>query len=330
MPRMKLSKALLDDMEVDTRTEIYNSVVRDLELRVEPTPSTVRTWFVRYTLGDGGERKRFKLGRYPDIPVTIAREMAKKVAADALNGKDPSGQRKEDRNALTVRDLGELFIERYSRRFKRTWREDQAMLVRDIYPLIGTKKASKVTKRDILDILETKLCQGKVPMARSLQVLLSKLFGWAVEQDYVVVSPVTTVKAPGVPAKRDRVLSPVEVRKLWNALPDAAMHPAMADIIRLLLLTGQRSGEVSGMRHSELDLQHALWTLPPARTKNGLEHSVPLSAPALEIITAAVARAEAAGRDALFSRTQTPVEFEQRLQGRAHGATGARHAVETA
>jgi integrase len=54
--------------------------------------------------------------------------------------------------------------------------------------------------------------------------------------------------------------------------------------IKLMLLTGQRRGEISGMRWDEIDLDAKTWTLPAARTKNSREHVVPLSDAAIAIL----------------------------------------------
>src|SRR5262249_6258917 len=91
---------------------------------------------------------------------------------------------------------------------------------------------------------------------------------------------------------RDRCLSDDEIRILWNGL-DSVFPKAAATrrIIKLLLLTGQRSGEVGGMKRSELDLDGRVWNLPSARTKNGKPHVVPLSRMAVDIIRQAIAEA---------------------------------------
>ena len=97
---------------------------------------------------------------------------------------------------------------------------------------------------------------------------------------------------------RERVLTDDEVRTLWLSLPKALSgSPASQQIIKLCLITGQRVGEVVGMRRSELDLRRAVWQLPGSRTKNGHAHTVPLSGAALEIIDAALASSTS---DAVF------------------------------
>ena len=85
-------------------------------------------------------------------------------------------------------------------------------------------------------------------------------------------------------AKRERVLSDTEIGEIWRAAGDAASP--YGTIIRLLLLTGQRRGEVAGMAWSEISDDLAIWTLPGERTKNGAAHTVPLSAPARDLLRA--------------------------------------------
>jgi integrase len=81
---------------------------------------------------------------------------------------------------------------------------------------------------------------------------------------------------------RDRVLTNDEIYAIWRAL----QSDDYSDIIRLLLLTGQRRGEVGDLRWDEIDFDHASATLPASRTKNNRPHEVPLSAPVLDILRA--------------------------------------------
>jgi integrase len=77
-----------------------------------------------------------------------------------------------------------------------------------------------------------------------------------------------------------RVLAQDELRKLWRGLND----DSFSDIIRLLLLTGQRRNEIGMLQWSEVDLARKLIVLAPERTKNSRSHEVPLSAQALAIL----------------------------------------------
>jgi integrase len=76
------------------------------------------------------------------------------------------------------------------------------------------------------------------------------------------------------------VLTPDELRQLWRSLGDGVF----ADIVRLLLLTGQRRKEIGHLTWGEIDLKRGMIVLAPARTKNGRQHELPLSAQALAIL----------------------------------------------
>ena len=212
-------------------------------------------------------RPRYKLGRYPDIPVSIAREKAKAVAGGAVDGKDVAGERKADRAALTVKQLGALYMEKHAKPNKRTWKADETLLEAEVYPAIGDKKANKIRRRELLDIIEKKYAEGKKSQSRNIKALLSKLFNWALASDHLENAPALGLKAIGKPAKRNRVLSGDEIKAVLEVLPAAPITEQMRDILRLLFYTGQRAGEVAGMRRSEIDVAMSLWTIPPERNQ---------------------------------------------------------------
>jgi integrase len=104
--------------------------------------------------------------------------------------------------------------------------------------------------------------------------------------------------------KRQHILSDAELRAVWLATANP-LDP-FATLVRLLILTGQRRGEVAGIRRTELRLDGAepLWTIPTSRTKNGTRegaqpHAVPL---APHVVALLVAAPEFAGCDYILSR----------------------------
>jgi integrase len=110
---------------------------------------------------------------------------------------------------------------------------------------------------------------------------LAKFLSWCAGEGFIDTNPAQfTNKNPE--QSRDRVLADAELRTIWHALPEGDYR----DIVRLLLLTGQRKSEIGDLQRDEIDLDSAVITLPPARTKNRAKHTVPLSAPALEILKA--------------------------------------------
>jgi integrase len=110
-------------------------------------------------------------------------------------------------------------------------------------------------------------------------------------EGYIDANPVTFTNKADENGGRERVLSDRELRAIWLAADDSHFGA----IVKLLMLTGARRTEIGGLLWNELDLDAATITLPPARTKNGREHIVPLSEPPLAILKELPRRAMADG-----------------------------------
>ena len=96
------------------------------------------------------------------------------------------------------------------------------------------------------------------------------------------MSPALSVKRQYAEKSRERILTDAEIRRFWFAC-DAIGYP-FGPAAQMMLLTGQRRGEVCAMTWAELALEHRVWNLPASRTKNGRAHQVPLSDAAIELI----------------------------------------------
>jgi integrase len=170
-------------------------------------------------------------------------------------------------------------------------------------------KASAVTKADVQRMIsgviagetargpvKTKLrgratIRGGSGIAPRVLAATRAMFGWAVEQGILKANPASGIDLPAR-APKERFLSLEEARNLLAKLDelenDGEVSEAHADIVRLLLFTGARRGEITGLRAAEVDLERKRLVLPPERTKAGGKtgvRRVPLSAPAIEILT---------------------------------------------
>jgi integrase len=111
-------------------------------------------------------------------------------------------------------------------------------------------------------------------------------FAWAVKRGAVHTNPFAALPVRKGIAKRERVLSDLEIGEIWRAAGKASVP--FGPIIRLLILTGQRRGEVAGMTWGEISDDLTIWTLLGERTKNGATHTVPLSALARDLLKTAL------------------------------------------
>ena len=149
-------------------------------------------------------------------------------------------------------------------------------------PAIGDKPAAGVGKADIHDILDTIMDRGTPIAANRTLAVVKKLYRWALSRGYVDGDPCAGIAKPGDETKRDRVLSDDELACVWRGAEGVA-YP-FGPAIRLLILTAARRDEVGSMMFAEVDFATRVWTLPAERSKNGMEHVIPLSGTALSIL----------------------------------------------
>lgn len=227
------------------------------------------------------------LGVYPAMSVAEAHEAHRKALAELEKGIDPGAkvvqERQEERRAPTVAALVTEYLERWAKPRKRTWRKDELLLINNVLPVWGTRKARDITRRDVIALLDTVLERGPIAANHTLAVI-RKMFNFAIDRAILEVSPCVRVKAPGPLKQRERVLSDEEIKAFWNGLDIAPMAPGTRLALKLQLATAQRKGEVIRIRWEDIDWNAAVWTIPGAVAKNGKLHTVPLSPLALDLL----------------------------------------------
>jgi integrase len=281
MGKVVLTARFLDSVKVEARKDFWDSVVRGLVFRA--SPSGVKSWSLVYSRESDGARQRFTLGAYPVLSLADARVRAIKALGEVADGTDPAAKKKAQRASPTVKELGEDYIKRHAQVKKRSWREDERVLKRDVYPTIGHMKANKVTKRDIRDLIAGKHNEGKAVASRLLLSLVRKVWNFGVsEYDDIKSNPANGLLPMSKATERDRVLSDAEIAKIIETLPRSSMTETMQDIILVMLLTGQRLNEVVGMTRGEVS--DDIWEIPAQRSKNKRVHSLPLLGMARQIV----------------------------------------------
>src|SRR5262249_16875354 len=233
--------------------------VRGLALRV--TSGGTKAW----TFLHGSPRRRVTLGRYPAISLASARALA-------LETKEGRPQ------VMNVAALTDIYVK--SLKGKRSFRQVERLLRRDVLPIIGSIPRSELHRRDVTRVVDAKA--APIAARRAFDQLRA-MIRWAVTRGDLDHNPIDGMKGPAASKPRERVLTDDAIRTLWLSLPQLR-SPACQRVIKFCLVTGQRIGEVTGLRRSELDLARKVWNIPGSRTKNGHPHSVPLSPMALEII----------------------------------------------
>jgi integrase len=152
--------------------------------------------------------------------------------------------------------------------------------------------------------------QGHERAAAKAQQMIGSMYRWAIERGLLDSNPVEGTPRYSLGEPRERVLSPEEIKILWDWLPTAGLAPALVDIARLEICLGARSGEIAGMRVEEFDMSGDVWvwTLPADRAKNGKERTTPIVGLAREILDPRLV-----GAKGLVFRSSTGVAIDSNL-----------------
>lgn len=301
MPRTKLTKTTVERISPPAHGVQFH---RDTELKgfaLRVTSGGTKSWI--YERRIAGKPRRLTLGQYPDLNAEPARKRAEQLAGQLADGLDIYAEsqriRSEARRMPTVKEFAAEYISRYAKPNKKSWREDERLLEREVVPVLGKLRLDQVHRRDIIALLDA-IEDRDAPVARNRTLaVVRKMFAFAIERGVLESTPVLHIKQLREET-RERVLTDDEIRHLWlSTSPEASgTHPVLKQALRLLLLTGARATEVCGLRWNEVDLDAATWTLPADRSKNGLSHTVPLAKPALAILREAQSTAEAQEHEA--------------------------------
>ena len=240
-------------------------------LRLRVGAGGKKTWTLRRRVGSKTINR--KVGVYPQMKLASARDAAERMIATL----DASGSTEGlDR---TFGQAAEHWLTKDAKKNNKGWRDQERRLELHILPHWRDRKLTEISRSDVRDLIGG--IEGEILPNRVLAVV-RRLFNYALENDWLSVSPAQGIKAPRAEKARDRVLDMPEIARIWRAT-ELLGYPA-GPMFQLLILTGQRRTEVASMRWSDLDLEAMTWTLPAGSTKAARAHMVPLSPPALAVI----------------------------------------------
>ena len=288
MPR--LTKRIVEAAEPDPNRDVFvwDTQLPGFGLRVYP--SGKRKYILQYRTKSNRQR-RLVIGPHGPLTAEKARDKARDLLGQVHDGGDPAGDIKATREAPTVADLAADYLQRHAIPNKRpeSVRNDRSMLDRLILPHLGKVKVAAVTRRDI-ELIHNSLRERPYQANRVL-ALLSKMFNLAVAWGWRGDNP-----AKGIPRfhedRRQRWLSAEELSRLWAAL-QAHPNRRAANAVKLMVLTGARRGEVLNATWDQFDMDRGVWTKPSHHTKQKRTEHVPLSRPALALLTGMKAEADA-------------------------------------
>jgi integrase len=276
----KLSDIFLKKLKPRPRPfMVWDTHQRGLGIAIQPTGH--KSWKCIYAFH--GRPRWYSIGDVAAIGLSDARKLAGRVMFRVAEGFDPAADRKAERSKGTFEELATRYVEEHAKRKNKSWKQADALVRKHLLPRWGKLRAADISRADV-GTMFTRIAAPKV--ANQVIAAASAIFAWAIKKDVVAVNPCTLAERNETKS-RERVLSDSEIPKFWTAFDSAGLVQSTA--LKMILLTGQRPGEVAHMRREHIE--DGWWTMPgdpvPALdwpgTKNGASHRVwlPMQAQAL-------------------------------------------------
>lgn len=285
MAKQMLTEILLQKLQPSEgrQIEVWDAKIPGFGVRVSQSGTKSFVLVYRHE----GRARRLTLGRYPPLGLANARKLAHNALSRLAGGLDPiaekEAQRQRDNNLFpsVVDEFVRLHCARHNR--ANTAKETERLLRAEFLPKWRKRDVRSISKVDVNRAMDAIIDRGSPSAAHHAFAAIRKFFNWCVERGLIEVSPCLGLKNPTKPKSRDRVLADNELVRVWRAATQVG-YP-VGPITQLLILTGQRRGEVAGMRWPDLDLDEKLWSIHGEMTKNGRPHQVPLSPEAVRILS---------------------------------------------
>ena len=256
-------------------------------------PTGGKYWHFRSKVG--GKEKLISFGTYPEITLAEAREKREAARKQLANGIDPSEVRKAQKAAKQAQGANsfEAVAREWHLKFKGQWTENHAgrlltRLEQDVFPFIGMNPISEIKAPELLTVLrriEPRTLEG----AFRVKTTCGQIFRYAVATGRADRDPVADLRGALPPVKNKHMAAPTdpkEVAPLLRSIDGFKGSFVVKCAMQLAPLLFVRPGELRHAEWSEIDLDAAEWRIPGSKMKMGIDHLVPLSSQAIEILMA--------------------------------------------
>ena len=251
------------------------------------TDKGTRSWVLRIVVH--GKRRDFGLGSYHLIGIKEARKQAQERRAE-LKSPTPPPPTAITAYAPTLREAADAVHQMRKHNLKPGRYSDEWLnpLAQHVFPTLGDMPINTITKRHVIDSL-TPLWGTQPAIAKRIRQRLQLSFKWGMAQDFLATNPAGEAIDGALPTIKHRTHH-------HDALPYSDVQPALSLVrastsqettklcLEFLVLTASRSKEATNATWNEIDLDHAIWTIPADRMKQSREHRVPLSTQAIAIL----------------------------------------------
>lgn len=257
----------------------YYKDLKEKGLALYITSNGAKTYFVRKQIK--GKDQKLVLGSVEDLTVEQARKMARVVKGKIAEGFDPVAEkRKEKAHQVTFGEHFHEYLERYSKKHKKSWMYDE----REVHKFLSqwfNRRLSDISKGEVQKLVLRVCDDHGLYQANRILERIRAMYNKAIEWGWEGTNPTNGIKKYRE-KKRDRFILPNEMPYLFQALQEESNETAR-DYFMILLLVGQRRTNVLMMRWEEINWEHQIWRIPD--TKSGEPVIVPLTEKAIDVLS---------------------------------------------
>lgn len=278
----KLTKTFINSLKLQqTSRELtfWDDQVHGFGVRLRPSGHLSFVFF--YRSRSTRRLNKVTLGTPAKLSLDLARNEARRLAGQVALGGDPAQERKVA-PTNTIAETFALYQKTELAKTSPKWqRQIQRIFERHILPKLGDRPVKDLKRADIRTITDA-IAKVSPSSANNLHRGVSAYLTFCLDRDFIEHHVLRGSRLPGPVKHGNRILDDREIAQVWQAIDTLPTH--WKPYFRLLLLTGQRKSEMTGMTTRELDLPRQTWTIAATRTKNRIEQIVPLVPLAMTII----------------------------------------------
>lgn len=288
MKKFNFTVKRIERLKAEKKDVEYSDLeIKGLKLRVYANGSKVWRW--KGTDQLTGKRRNMRIGSYPTLSLSDARNAADQLNNNVENGKTPRTKIEIQKGKETFGQLFNRHMETYCKVRKTTWKDDQSKYDIHISDIFGDVPAADITQEDIMDFRHKLLSVKGLKTGRYLTKATVERITAVISATYTKTGKKYHNPCLGIESHeeiaRDEFIKQDQIPEFVKQLNASKTRYYVRDIIWIALHTGARRGNIFSMQWSEIDFTTRQWTIPGYKFKNRKSHTIKLNDNVIEILT---------------------------------------------
>ncbi|CAR18827.1 TPA: tyrosine-type recombinase/integrase [Escherichia coli] len=245
----------------------------------------------RYDYRINGRRETLVIGQYGRDGISLAEAREELIAAKKLlkAGQSPAAAKRDGIKKIRGAETFAVHTDSYMKHVilaDSTRAMKQAVIDRDILPVLGNKMMAEITTSMVRDLCDRIVERGGRATAVQAREIISSVYRHANDRGHGLFNPAADIKPSSIAIfkPRERTLTPEEIGLFFRTLDAIGAMGTMKMALKLVLITMVRKGEFTNATWDEIDFKKWTWTIPSDRMKGSRAHVIYLPKQAQDIL----------------------------------------------